>query len=155
MSSISISFVPQIYSHAQAHGIDLTRQEVESLSATINSVARVDDHNQVAFDLGLGPVATLDQAISMLAVGMGRPAAAKAQSASIPANASATERAVLTNQAVKVGADAAKRAQAEKLAVVFGNPWASDRPNRSNQAYITNHAPELATRLKREAGARP
>lgn len=154
MSGISISFVPQIYSHARAHGIDLSREEVESLSASINSVARVDDHNQVTFDLGLGPVATLDQAISMLAVGMGRPSQTKAPSTSIPANASATERAVFTNQATKAGASAAKREQAEKLAVVFGNPWVSDRPNRSNQAYITNHNPELARRLKREAGVR-
>lgn len=154
MSSISISFTSQIYNHARAHGIDLTRHEVESLSASMNSVARVDENNQVAFDLGLGPVATLDQAISMLSVGMGRPAQTKAPSTAIPANASATERAVLTNQATKAGSNAAKREQAQKLATVFGNPWTADRPNRTNAAFISNHAPELAVRLKREAGVR-
>lgn len=154
MNGISISFVAQIHAHAQAHGIDLTRQEVESLSTTINSVARVDENNQVAFDLGLGPVATLDQAIGMLGVGMGRPAQTKAPSTAIPANASATERAILTNQATKAGANAAKREQAERMVTVSGNPWSSDRPNRSNAAFITNHAPELAAHLKREAGVR-
>lgn len=154
MSDISISFVPQIYSHAKAHGIDLSRHEVESLSASINSAARVDNHNQVAFDLGLGPVATLEQAISMLSVGMGRPAETKAPSNSIPANASATERAVPTNQAAKAGANAAKRDQAEKIAALWGNPWASDRVNRSHQGFLLNHSPQPAGRLKREAGVR-
>ena len=148
--SMSISFTGQILEHAKARGTDLTRGEIESLSASINSVVRVDGNNQVAFDLGRGPVATLDDAITMLSVGMGRPAETKASPVSIPTNASVTERAVLTNQAAKAGSDALKQKQATDMVATFGNPWRTG--NATHRAYITNTHPELARKLKAEAG---
>lgn len=152
MSSLSISFAGQIIEHAKARGTDLTREEIDSLSATINSVARVDDHNQVAFDLGRGLVATLDDAITMLSVGMGRPAVIPTTNISIPKDASPTARAILTNQAAKAGSDALKQKQATDLVATFGNPWRTG--NATHRAYVMNTHPQLASRLRREAGER-
>ena len=151
--NLAITFAAQIKAHGAAHGLDYSRDEIESLTVTLNSVARLDLDRHIAFDIGRGPVSTLDQALTTFAAGMGRPAAVETAAPSIPANATATERAIAVNAAAKAGSDALKQKQATDLVQTYGNPWRTG--NATHRAYITNTHPTLAARLRAEAGARP
>jgi len=153
MSSLSISFVSDIIGHAKARGLDLTRQEVEAISTNLNSITSVEG-TTVSFKLGGDRVVSLGEAVEAMSAGYGKPKAAKPPSSSIPAGSNFTQRALATNAALRAGFDAAKQQQAETLVRTFGNPWREGRTNRTHQAYLTNTHPELASRLKAEAGVR-
>ncbi|MGE8130008.1 hypothetical protein ACQKQD_23790 [Methylobacterium sp. NPDC080182] len=118
----------------------------------MNAVASLDDAGHVRFDLGAGPVGTLDDALTMMSVGMGAPVTVSTPGSSIPAGSNATERAVAMNAAIRTGADARKRDQASALVRTYGNPWKTG--NRTHMAYVQNVAPEMASRLRLEAGER-
>lgn|GEM_PF-6368966 len=152
--NLSILFAPQIRAFGKAAGRQFTKAEVEAIETTMNAVASLDDAGHVRFDLGAGPVGTLDDALTMMSVGMGAPVSASTPASPIPAGSNATERAVAMNAALRTGADAHKREQAETLFRTFGNPWREGRTNRSHQGFITNTHPQLASRLRREAGVR-
>lgn len=149
--NLSLHLAPNIRAFAQAAGRQFTAAEVQTIETTMNAVASLDAAGNVRFDLGAGPVGTLDDAITMLSVGMGAPVALSMAPNSAPARANATERAIATNRAAREGADALKRKQAEDLVKVYGSPW-SVSGNMTHAAYIQNVHPELAQRLRREAG---
>lgn len=152
--SVSLHLAPQIRAFGKAAGRQFTKAEIETIETTMNAVASLDDAGHVRFDLGAGPVGTLNDALTMMSVGMGASVTASTPASSIPAGSNATERAVAMNTAIRTGADARKREQAETLFRTFGNPWREGRTNRSHQGFITNTHPQLASRLKREAGVR-
>jgi hypothetical protein len=150
--TLSILFAPQIRAFGKAAGREFTRAEVETIETTMNAVASLDDGGHVRFDLGAGSVGTLDDALTMMSVGMGAPVTASTAASSAPIGSNATERAVAMNAAIRTGADARKRDQASALVRTYGNPWKTN--NRTHMAYVTNVAPDMASRLRREAGER-
>lgn len=152
--TLSILFAPQIRAFGKAAGREFTKAEIETIETTMNAVASLDGAGHVRFDLGAGPVGTLDDALTMMSVGMGAPVTASTPASSAPIGSNATQRAVAMNAAIRTGADARKREQAETLAHTWGNPWREGRTNRSHQGFITNTHPQLARRLKAEAGVR-
>lgn len=152
--NVSLHLAPQIRAFGKAAGRQFTKAEIDTVETTISSVASLDDASNVRFDLGAGPVGTLNDALTMMSVGMGAPVTASTPASSALIGSNATERAVAMNAALRIGADARKREQAETLFRTFGNPWREGRTNRSHQGFITNTHPQLASRLKREAGVR-
>jgi len=150
--NLSIHLAPQIRAFGKAAGREFTRAEVETIETTMNAVATINDAGQVRFNLGAGPVGTLDDALTMMSVGMGAPVSAPTPASSIPAGSNATERAVAMNAAIRTGADAHKRDQASALVRTYGNPWKTG--NATHKAYVQNVAPDMASRLRREAGER-
>lgn len=151
---LNINFAPQLRAFGKAAGRQFTSAEIQTIEATMNSLVSLDETGNVRFDLGAGPVGTLDDAMVMLSAGMGAPASVSTADNSIPAGSTATERAMARNAAIRAGADDAKRQQATNLVSRFDNPWKPDRLNRSHQGFITNTHPQLAGRLKAEAGVR-
>lgn len=154
MKGVSISFDPQVKSYAAAHRLQLSREEMEHLDATLNSICIVDDASQVSFDIGGGRVGSITDALDVFAVGMGKPVSSPTTKPSVSAGSNATTRAIAANAALRAGSDDTKRQQAETLARTFGNPWREGRINRTHAAFITNTNPKLAARLKAEAGAK-
>lgn len=150
--SVSLHLAPQISAFGKAAGRQFTKAEIETIETTMNAVASLDDAGHVRFDLGAGPVGTLDDALTMMSVGMGAPVSASTPASSIPAGSNATARAVALNAAIRTGADARKRDQASALVRTYGNPWKTG--NRTHMAYVQNVAPDMASRLRLEAGER-
>lgn len=150
--SVSLHLAPQIRAFGKAAGRQFTKAEIETIETTIGSVASLDDAGHVRFDLGAGSIGTLDDALTMMSVGMGAPVTASTPASSIPAGSNVTERAVAMNAAIRTGADARKRDQASALVRTYGNPWKTG--NRTHMAYVQNVAPDMASRLRREAGER-
>jgi hypothetical protein len=144
--SVSLHLAPQIRAFGKAAGRQFTKAEIETIETSL------DDAGHVRFDLGAGPVGTLDDALTMMSVGMGAPVSASTPASSIPAGSNATERAVAMNAAIRTGADARKRDQASALVRTYGNPWKTG--NRTHMAYVQNVAPDMASRLRLEAGER-
>lgn len=150
--NLSLHLAPQVRAFGKAARRQFTMAEVETIETTMNSVASLDDAGQVRFDLGAGPVGSLDDALAMMSIGMGAPTSPETSThaSSIPAGSNHTARAVALNQAAKAGSDALKRQQAETVAATWGNPWRTG--NATHRAFITNAHPTLASRLRREAG---
>jgi hypothetical protein len=158
MNGATIDFGPSILAHAKAGNRVLSQEEVTSLGATLNSLAEIETGDQPAltFRLDGDRRGDLNQALDLYGSGFGSPAGTRTGQATsqAPAGATRTEQAVATNAARRANADAAKQQQAETLVQTFGNPWREGRTNRSHQGFVTNTHPQLAARLKAEAGVR-
>ncbi|MGC5781761.1 hypothetical protein [Methylobacterium sp. NFXW15] len=154
MKGISISFDSQVTSYAAAHKLQLSREELEHLGATLNSICTVDDASQVSFDIGGGRVGSITDALDVFAVGMGKPVSSPTTKPSIPEGTNATARALAANAATRDGQSAARRTEGQALADQHGNPWHHRTINRTRQGLISNLHPQLAERLRAEAGAR-
>lgn len=152
MSGISINFAPHIREHAKARGFTLTAEEIEQISRNVNSVTHLEG-DSVSFRLGADKTVTLDEAVETMSVGYGKPAAIDApEMKGLPATATATARAVATNIASRDGRAAAMAIEARRVVNEFGNPWVTG--NRTHQGFVTNKDPNLAAKLKMQAGTR-
>lgn len=150
--TLSILFAPQIRAFGKAAGRQFTTTEIQTIETTMNAVASLDDTGHVRFDLGAGPVGSIYDAFEMLSVGMGAPVTASKSTISITAGSNPTARAKAMNAAIRAGTDATKRDQATALVQTYGNPWRTQ--NATHKAFISNVAPDMASRLKAEAGVR-
>ncbi|MFK5599918.1 hypothetical protein ACFZ8E_23415 [Methylobacterium sp. HMF5984] len=153
MSQPNITYNQNIITHAKARGADLSTEEIDTLNATLRSVSFVNDAGQIAFTLGNGRIGDLDAALSLYSEGMGRTSTPSTSTTQLPAGANATQRAIETNRAAREGSAALKRQQAEEIVRVYGSPWATSG-NMTHAAVILNNHPELAERLRAEAGDR-
>lgn len=154
MSGPVISFTGDIIASAKARCMSLDHTDVAAINANLNTVATFEG-GSVTFALG-GRAVDLGEAVEAMSTGYGKPVTKPETSGGpngldLPANATATERAVATNAAIRTGADARKRDQASALVRTYGNPWKTG--NATHRAYVQNVAPDMASRLRREAGA--
>lgn len=155
MNGMSISFTPDILAHARDGRISLSHDDVAAINLNINAVATFEG-GRLTFDLG-GPSADIGEVVEGMSKGYGKPAKKPAASTqtdglNLPANATATQRAVAVNAAAKAGSDMLKQKQATDLLQTYGNPWKTN--NKTHMAYITNVHPVLAKQLKKQAGVR-
>lgn len=148
---VSITFTADILAHAASRGIKLSPAEVGEIDKNLNTITTVQD-GVVTLRLGRDRVVDVGEAVEAMSAGYGRVVDAPAPAASIPEYATATERAVAMNAAIRAGSDAAKQSQAEALVRTFGNPWRTG--NATHRAYLQNTHPTLASRLRHEAGDR-
>ncbi|TXM91988.1 hypothetical protein [Methylobacterium sp. WL116] len=157
MSQISLFINPQIRAYAQANGRVFSTEEIERITASVNSVTTSDDDGTVRFNLAGGAVQSLDAVIGAMSVGLGKdaPAAPKAGgSSTLPAGSNATERALALNAMTRDGTSAARAIEAQALVDAHGSPWDVRSINRTRQALVTNLDPALAARLRRQSGSR-
>ncbi|TXN04208.1 hypothetical protein FV242_08310 [Methylobacterium sp. WL64] len=158
MKGASIDFLPSIRAHATAGNRELTTEEAESLNATLNSGASIEtgDHPVLSFSIGGDRRGDLNQALDLYGVGFGKPAGTETgrttSTKPTPGSKTATERAIELNQAAKAGSSEIKQRQADELVRVFGSPWATG--NRTHAAFVQNTHPQLAARLRAEAGVK-
>jgi len=158
MIGATIDFGPSIRAHARSRNREMSDEEVSHLAATLNSVAEIETSDQpvLSFSLGGDKRGDLHAALDIYGQGFGKPAGTEI-SRTMPAALTrgaqtATERAIELNRAAKAGSDETKRRQAETLVATWGNPWRSG--NATHRAFITNCHPQLAARLRAEAGVR-
>jgi len=152
MSGISINFGPHIREHAKARGLTVTHDDVEQISRNLKSVTHLEG-NTVSFRLGADKTVTLDEAVAAMSTGYGKAAAIDApEMRGLPATATATARAVATNIASRDGRAAAMAIEARRVVDTYGNPWSTG--NRTHQGFVTNKDPNLAAKLKMQAGTR-
>jgi hypothetical protein len=147
--AISITFTGAIRDHAKANGTHITDKAVADLDNVLRSLWSIDGANSVSFDVGGGQRGTFADAFRVYGpTGSG--------TADTPAvkGLSRTEQAVEANRTAKIGKSVALAVEAQRLADEFGNPWLQGRANRTHQAIIANGNPNLATRLKMQAGVR-
>lgn len=152
MKGAAIAFAPQINAFAAASGRELDREEVESLEKTLNSISNLDDAGQITFELGHGRVGMLDDALAIFSTGMGKAIPIATTEPSIPAGSNATARSLAANAAVREGRSAARLVEAESLVAEHGSPWDPRSISRTRQALVSNLSPDLAARLRRQAG---
>ncbi len=148
--AISITFTADILAHAASRGIKLTPTEVGEIDKNLNAITTIQD-GAVTLRLGRDRVVDVGEAVEAMSAGYGRVVNVPAPDAPIPVYATATERAMAVNSAIRAGSDAAKQSQAEALVRTYGNPWRTG--NATHRAYIQNTHPTLASRLRHEAGA--
>lgn len=153
MSRISISFKPQIDAYAQAHNLDLSPEAAASLEQTLQSTVKVGDDMSLSFVTGNGRTGSLDDALRLYSAGTPSRANGSRQTPA-PATGNATARALAANAAVREGRSTARLAEAESLVEQHGNPWEPRSINRTRQGLVSNLHPDLAARLKRQAGVR-
>ncbi|MCJ2012176.1 hypothetical protein [Methylobacterium sp. J-076] len=149
---MSISFTAEIVASARDRGISLTPEDVDSINENLGVVIGIEDGQ---IKITSGPFLDLSEAVEAMSKGYGAPieqptASSKPDGLELPANANATRRAVAMNAAIRSGRDTAKQSQAETLVATYGNPWRTG--NATHRAYVTNTHPQLASRLKAEAG---
>ncbi len=153
--SISISYTQQIVAFGKATGRSFTRDEIGSISETMNSVTSLDDTGNIRLNIGAGPVATVEDALGVLSVGMGKPTTTTTSSEpTIPPGSNATARALALTASTRDGRSAARAVEAQALVSDGGNPWDTRSINRTRQALVLNLDAALAARLKQQAGVR-
>lgn len=152
MSRISISFHNEISAFAQAHGLDLSTEEATSLDQTLQSMMKVGDDMSLSFVTGNGRTGTLNDALVVYSAGFPTKANNSRQTPA-PATGNATARALAANAAMREGRSAARLVEADNLVAEHGNPWSPRSISRTRQGLVTNLNPDLAARLRRQAGA--
>lgn len=153
-AGICVSFAPQIAAFAKAHDLDLDQEGADSLDATLQSLLKLDEANNVSFLIGGGgKTGTLDQALTVYSEGTRRKAKSSPGPVGIGPGANRTERAVAANAARVTPVSAARQAEAVELVERFGNPWRTG--NGTHRSIVMNKNPALAAKLKSEAGIQP
>ena len=156
MSGVSITFTPEIIANAKARGVELTRDEIESINTSLNAFITVEG-GKIKFTSS--SYLDLSEAVEAMSARHGKPIEKPVTSAEpaglgLPANATRTQQAIARNAELrsqtKVGIY--KRNQALELVKTFGNPWMTN--NKTHQAFVTNTASDLVAGLKSEAGIR-
>ncbi|KQO94025.1 hypothetical protein ASF33_14735 [Methylobacterium sp. Leaf92] len=153
MSGISISFRSAISAYAQAYDLDLSDDAAATLETVLQSTMRVADDKSVSFVTGTGRTGTLDDALALYAAGTPTKASRATPSPSASTGSNATARALAANAAVREGRSSARLVEAESLVAEHGNPWSPRSISRTRQGLVTNLHPDLAARLRRQAGA--
>lgn len=151
--TISISFVSEIHGLAKSRGLTLTPDEVGAIDKNLNAITSVEG-TTVSFKIGNeGRTVTLDEAVEIMSVGYGRPASIDApEMKGLPATATTTQKAIAQNIANRDGRAAAMAIEARRVVDTYGNPWTTG--NRTHQGFVTNKDPNLAAKLKMQAGTR-
>lgn len=149
----SITFASAIRGFLREHGAAMTDEQVSNLDSALQSFWRIED-GAIKFDIGDGKEGDLKAAI--MAYGPGKfTVSGQPEQPKIRPGMTRTEQAVEANRIAQNGKSVALAVEAQRIADEFGNPWQRDRINRTHQAIITNGNPNLASRLRLQAGAHP
>lgn len=151
---MSISFTTEILASARDRGVSLSPEDIEAINENLGVVTTIENG---AVKITSGPFLDLGDAVEAMSKGYGSlceqpTVSANPDGLGLRPSANATQRAIATNAAIRAGKDTAKQSQAETLVASFGNPWRTG--NATHRAFVTNTHPQLASRLRREAGDR-